>query len=185
MPIPETIDLGAYTVSLKLSDGWGAEVQKANGFVRFSLDDRVTSAAVQLSIFRVKVKDELFSSDTTELAKRLIIEDGLKFKKFVYGRSAKITLTADKRANLSSPLGEVRCFEFARDQYGPAGRLFTKVALIIPRDFSQRRIVYLVTGYESSNTENPRHLRLVEKIVAGLRESSPTSWAEAAKQEDH
>jgi hypothetical protein len=176
-PIPETIDMGAYSVTLKLSDRWKVEVRKDIGLARYTFDEGLGAGrgGVQLCVVRLHVKDECCSSDYEKLGENLIINDGLGFRKFVYGSNHRLRLAPDSETKITSPLGEVRCYAFEQEQFGPAGRLFTSVALVIPHDFASRKNVYLVTGLETIVRVDPRYLNYVGKIVGGLTEHASGS----------
>ncbi|MFT3828874.1 MAG: hypothetical protein QM691_04115 [Opitutaceae bacterium] len=171
--VPETINLGAYSVTLSLFMGWTAAANQQAGCVRYSLNepDELRSGAAELYVFRFRVKEEFASQDNAQLAKALVVADGLQFHDAIYGKRSKVRLVPARDKKFTSPVGEVRGFEFDRPKAGPVGRLFTSIALIIPPDVAQRRVVYLIIGYETRAGENPRYLDLVEKLAAGLREA--------------
>ncbi|HLP01190.1 MAG TPA: hypothetical protein VK163_04130 [Opitutaceae bacterium] len=160
-------------MTLSLFTGWTAAANQQAGCVRYSLNEpeEFRSGAAELYVFRFRLKEEFASQDNAQLAKALVVADGLQFHDAIYGKRSKVRLVPARDRKLTSPVGEVRCFEFDRPQAGPVGRLFTSIALIIPPDVAQRRVVYLIIGYETRAGENPRYLDLVEKLAVGLREA--------------
>jgi hypothetical protein len=169
--IPETIDMGAYSVQLKLTDDWRVEVSAKNGTVKYQYVDPLSHGAscVELRVFRMPVPEATTRTSPETMADALVIKDGLRFHRQVFGDHKR--LRCDDPKGIQSPLGRTRHYTLSREEHDRAGQRFVHVALIIAGDFQTSNTVFLITGYEV-NGENhlaPEWADLVNDIIRGLQ----------------
>lgn len=168
--IPEQINVGDYSISLKLPDTWRVEVFESKGRVVYryletqrtgKLDENVGAQIEVLKLILPFPKEEI---SIEKFVDKIVQEDPLEYRMAVFGdRYTMVPYLESKK---------VAGFGFTKHFIANGkGRAIRVTAVIKARDRNSLAL-YLITGLENSETNavNPVWLGKIDEIVEGLKE---------------
>ena len=171
--IPETIQVGHYTVSVKVSDTWHVQVFAKQGAITYNALEPTAEgqAAVEIRVYRVSLPQDLVPLEGAAIASRLVREDGLKFQQAVFHKwfqFPKDPVVLPCPAGTAFVYGEIDP-SFYRDREPH----FARAALILPPDYKSRKIGYFVVAHQAGGGSGKQAQKdYFDAIIQCIREKA-------------
>jgi hypothetical protein len=168
--IPETIQVGSYSVSLTLSDTWFVQVfEKQSCIVYSSLEPTSQGkAAIEIRVYRVSLPPEIAALDGAIAAARLVRDDGLRFQQSVFRHRFLFP-----RDPVVTPCPAGTAFVYAEEDASFRDTLphLARAALILPKDYQSRKVGYFVVAHQAGGSFGKQaQKQYFDAIIQGIRE---------------
>ncbi len=170
--VPELVSVGSYSVTLRLPGGmWAVESFPKAEVIRYSYADEANRSALvfHLTVYRIRLRPDRANLEGSELAKRLVEDDEVNFKKSEFGRIFHFRFKPDR---LEVPGGTAYIYSSEGAAFSDPVPHYADVGLLLPIDYRSRRVAYLVVGHQMKSRvymarEQREYLKL---ILEGLKE---------------
>lgn len=168
--IPEQINVGDYTVTLKLPDTWRVEVFEAKGRVVYRyLETQRTgkfegNVGAQIEVMKVFLPFPKEEISIEKYVDKIVQEDPLEYRMAVFGdRYTMVPYLESKK---------VASFGFTKHFIANGVGRAIRVTAVIKAQDRNTLALYLITGLENNeaHTVNPVWLGKIDEIVEGLKE---------------
>jgi hypothetical protein len=174
--IPQKLDVGSYSIDVKLDKDCKVEIYKQTGRVRILYDETTVSTKTGYSIEVMKLIIPLPKEDTSidKFLDKVVMGDFLGFHNAVFGR--RISFAPSAIIKSKSKFGYTRHYVDRGAENTVGSRIFAQTSAIIKAYDRSSLAIYLVCGLEinSDRRISPTWLGLVTNIVEGMEENKPT-----------
>lgn len=170
--IPETIQVGHYSVSLKVPDTWSVEVFEKQACIVYRGTEPSSPgvAAIEIRVYRIALSAAVAQVDGAVVAARLVRDDGLKIQQsifkhwFLFPREPVVT---------PCPLGTAFVYGEYDSSFVDRDRQphFARAALVLPADYRSRRVAYFVVAHQVGGGGGKQAQReYFDAAIQGIRE---------------
>src|ERR1017187_9889213 len=132
--IPETIQVGSYSVSLKLGDTWFVQVFEKQGCITYSGQEKTSQgiATIEIRVYCVSLPPETALLDGAVAAARLVRDDGLKFQQSIFRHRF---LFPKAPVVIQCPVGTAFIYAEDDSSFHDSRPHFARAALVLPQDY--------------------------------------------------